>query len=756
VSPSRESIDLPLPRACDNEPVTRDSSSSVSDVALDRSATALLQDLAARGIPYVLLRPAAESDGGLGTDTVLVLPRDVARVDLVAGGAQQLDVVTRLVYGRPRVGTGEPEERIVARAVCVEGVMMPSPADELIDLFLHCVLDLGRFPARHRMRLAEIVAHLRMNPPSAGHAAERTQYELAPAITWDALLAGVLHERWDDLLARQRRIRIRLFARRPTASLHPHRGRPIRTPPHTNGVERPDTGQPARGGPAAEGTEKLNRRQIRGSGLLLAGRGLSSGLKFLAELLIVRYLSTAAYGSWTWALSAVVLLESFSTMGLNRAIPRFIPLHWERGERQELFGVLLFVLGSLLAVGLLFVTVFFAFPAWVAGLAGASPGQSLDILFIVIFLLPIHAVGNFFTVLCAALGDSRSIFVRRYIFRPGLQLAVALVLVLMEADVRLLAYGWLLSSLAGVLYYSVSVFLTLRRRGLLSGSLDLHMPLPVRRVFAYTLPVMASDWFRTLMTTPAPLLLGYFSGMSTVALYQVVIPLVGLNTQVSQTFVMMFEPSASRVLARGDRAGLENLYWRAAAWVALLSFPGFALSFAMAEPVTSLLYGERYQAAAAILSVLAVGMFLDAAMGFNDAALRVSGNIRWLMGVNVVGAVINVGLNLLLIPSMGALGAGIATGTAMLIYALLKQYCLWRATGVRGLHPSVFRFYTSLALVVAGLAVLRVLWPSNLWVLLPSVVLAGLALALVARSTLSISDTFPELARWPLLKRVLG
>jgi O-antigen/teichoic acid export membrane protein len=733
--------------------------SSSSNGALGERSRAVYDVLAENGIRYVALSRAANGwEGGHAADTVLVGADDLARVESILArerGTLRWLAVTRLVYGGGRLGTAESEARILERAVSMEGVTRLSPADELMDLLLHCLLDLGEFPAQHRSRLKEIVRHLRTNPSAAGRAAERTQGELAPALTWDGLLDGVLHERWDDLLARRHRVRMRLFARRPMESLLPRRDRASGGPVGGNGAARFDDHAKPQRGPAAEGAEKLNRKQIRGSGLLLAGRGVSSGLKFIAELLIVRYLSTAAYGSWTWALSAVVLLESFSTMGLNRAVPRFIPLHWERGERQELFGVILFVLGSLLGVGLLFVTAFYAFPTGVAGLAGATPGQSLDILFIVIFLLPIHAVGNFFTVLCAALGDSRSIFIRRYVFRPGLQLAVALVLVLMRADVRVLAYGWLLSSLAGVAYYSYSVLVTLRRRGLLAGSLDLRMRLPVRRVFAYTLPVMASDWFRTLMTTPAPLLLGYFSGMSTVALYQVVIPLVGLNTQVSQTFVMMFEPSASRVLARGDRAGLENLYWRSAAWVALLSFPGFALSFALADPVTSLLYGERYEAAAAILSVLALGMFLDAAMGFNDAALRVSGSIRWLMGVNFVGAVINIGLNLLLVPAMGALGAGIATGTAMVIYALLKQYCLWRATGVRGLHPSVVRFYAMLALVVAGLAVLR-LASASLWLLLPSVALAGLVLALVARSTLSISDTFPELARWPLLKRVLG
>ena len=670
--------------------------------------------------------------------------------------------VTSLLYGVPRLGTGEAEERILGRAVSIDGVMRPSPADELIDLLLHCMLDLGRFPEEHRIRLSQIVAGLRNDPPSAGRAAERTQQELAPAITWDALLADVLHERWDELLSRRSRLRMHLLTRQPVAAIlrlaSPRaRGRLVRTAMHTNGAgPKAGSGRPDHAGGASEASERLNRKQIRGSGLLLSGRVLSTGIKFFAELLVVRYLTTAAYGSWTWALSAVLLLESFSTLGLNRAIPRFAPLHLERRERDELFGVLALVFGSLLAVGLLFVVAFHAFPEWVARLAGASPGQSLDILFIVIFLIPIQGVGNFCTVLCAALGESRTIFWRRYVLRPGLQLAIALVLVLMEADVRLLAYGWLLSSLAGVLYYAVSVLLALRRRGLLAGGFDLRMPLPVRRVLAYTVPVMGSDWFSTLMKTPAPLLLGYYSGMSTVALYSVVIPLVALNTQVSQSFVMMFEPSASRVLARGDRAGLENLYWRSAVWVALLSFPGFAISFAAAEPLTLLLYGERYLAAAPILSLLAVGTFVDAAMGFNDATLRVSGNIRWLMGVNIVGALLNIGLNLLLIPSMGALGAGIATGTAMLIYALLKQYCLWRATGVRALHPAFVRVYAVIGLFVAGLALLRMVWPGNPWILLPGIVISLLTLALLARSTLSISDTFPELARWPLLQRVLG
>ncbi|HET9949827.1 MAG TPA: flippase [Longimicrobiales bacterium] len=781
-----------------------------------RALGALLEAAAAAGIEHALLRadsPEADPlEGGASAEAarareveVLVAGAHIERLESLAerhgvayrralepgprtpaeAGAPVLVLHTRLRYGGAGgwLSTGYPERWVLARARTVAGLRRPSAPDDLVDTLLHCVLTLGEVPEAQRRRLERLVAELRSDPPAAGLAAERIQQELAPALTWDALLADVLHGRWDPLLARRARLRFHLLVRRPAGSVRRWgciaRARVLAGPPLVGGRwassaraaagARPGARAPRiRGAWAApppsqpadpsleEATERLNRKQIRGSGLLLAGRGLATGIKFIAELLVVRYLSTAAYGSWTWALSALLLLESFSTMGLNRAVPRFAPVHLERKEREELLGVLAFVLGSLLVVSTLVVVAFYARPEWVAALAGASPGQSLDVLFVIIFLLPVEAAGNFFTGVLAAVGNSRAIFFRRYVLHPGLRLAIALVLVALRADVHVLAYGYLLSSIAGLTYYCVAVYRELRSRGILAGDLRTDIVLPVRRVLSYTLPVMGADWFRALMTTPAPLLLGYFTDMSTVALYQVVIPLVALNNLASQSFVMLYEPSASRVLARGDRQGLEKLYWRSAAWVAVLSFPGFAVSFAAAEPLTLLLYGERYAAAAPILSLLAIGTFLDVAAGFNDSTLRVSGNVRWLMAVNALGAILNVTLNVLLIPPMGALGAGIATGMAMLVYAVLKQLVLRYATGVRMMHPAYFGPYAAMGAMILWLLALRALAPHELWWLAPGLLAALVVVALQARSALSVTETFPELGRWRVLRRLLG
>jgi O-antigen/teichoic acid export membrane protein len=126
------------------------------------------------------------------------------------------------------------------------------------------------------------------------------------------------------------------------------------------------------------------------------------------------------------------------------------------------------------------------------------------------------------------------------------------------------------------------------------------------------------------------------------------------------------------------------------------------------------------------------------------------------MAVNFFSACLNILLNVLLIPRMGALGAGLATGSAMLVYGVLKKICLWRVTGVRLVHPAYIGSYLVIGLAVVGLVFVRIAWSDRLWILVPCVLGAIAVVALQARATLSINETFPELARWPLLRRLMG
>ncbi len=743
-------------------------------------AAPLFGELNERRVPYVVVRGGHLVErGGEGDVCLLVGSERVSEVRTYANGLHsapavdgttggtgdqgppvvRVRVTGTLRYGK-RICTGEPTHRLIARARARRGVLLAAPADELIDLVLHCVIEAGDFTPANKVRIRELMSDVREHPLEAGSAAIRVERELAPALRWHELLASIVEGRWDDLLSRRDPLVRRLRKRVP-------RGRRIRRKMRewlsaaagwVHRLENAEDDEEAAGqhSQPARRSDAMARRQIRGSGLLLGGKGLASGLKFVAQLIVVRYLASEQYGAWTYALAVVTFLQGFSALGLSRAIARYLPLHLERGEPEKFYGVLSFVTIALLLAGGVVVVAFYIFPEQITALAGVASTEPIDLLFILIFLVPVQTVDNALTGVCAVFGDSSSIFMRRYVLSPALRIAVAGSLVIAHASVTVLAWGFLFSGVVGVVYYGWSVVGSLRENGLLHVSLVKKLRIPVREVLSYTMPVMASDWCAVFMNMSAPLLLGYFSDMSSVALYQVVVPVAALNTLVYQSFVVLFEPSASRLIAREDGAGLRKLYRRFAVWVAVLTFPPFALSFTASQTLATTLFGQRYLAAAPILSLLAVGQFATSMVGFNAATLRVTGRIRWLIGANAVAALTTVVASLALIPSMGSLGAGVATMVGLIAFTTLKQAALRVSTGVSLLSREYIAPYLTMAACFVVLLAVRVLWGGIPWITVSAALLASLAVYLSARVNLAVSHTFPELARTPLLRTLLG
>jgi O-antigen/teichoic acid export membrane protein len=222
------------------------------------------------------------------------------------------------------------------------------------------------------------------------------------------------------------------------------------------------------------------------------------------------------------------------------------------------------------------------------------------------------------------------------------------------------------------------------------------------------------------------------------------------------SFALLFTPMAARLFARDDREGINNLYWQTAIWIAVFSFPIFALSFSLAEPLTVLLFGARYEQSAIILALLSFGYYFNAALGFNGLTLKVFGKLRYIVTVNIAAALVNVGVNLLLIPRYGALGAAIGTCGTLVAHNFFKQAGLALGTGISLFEWRHLKVYTVIGLSALGLLLIQIAFSPPALV---SLVLAGLASALVIlinRSSLAVGQTFPELLRFPLMRRLFG
>ena len=374
-------------------------------------------------------------------------------------------------------------------------------------------------------------------------------------------------------------------------------------------------------------------KQLRGSSLLLAGRMLSKFINFGIQVAIVRLLTKDDYGAFAYGLALALSGELVVKFGLGRGANRFIPDYAERGEHEKIIGTLALTCSVILSLGV----ICFGALWWVSNLgwAGFPSGEGGRVVLILAALAPVQALDTICIQTLACYSKPRAIFYRKHVLGPGLRAAAVGGVFLAGGSSEMLAAAYLAGGILGVL---VCIRLTLN---------ELHdhgvLPLPVaqwrvpwRPLFRFSLPLISSDLVFITLTAVTTMLLMTTHGEAGVASMRAVVPAAMLNLLVAQSFGLLFMPAAIRVYAQRDLQGLREHHWQSAAWVAVLSFPIFGLTFGVAPNLVELLLGSDYADSASLLALLAFGHYLSVCMGFNNAMLQIFERTRAIVWTDIM------------------------------------------------------------------------------------------------------------------------
>jgi O-antigen/teichoic acid export membrane protein len=497
------------------------------------------------------------------------------------------------------------------------------------------------------------------------------------------------------------------------------------------------------------------RQHIRGSALLLGGRFISVLLNFAIQVLTVRYLAKHDYGAFAYALGVTSIAATAALSGLGKAIPRLVPIYEEQRNYPRMFGSIVLAAATIFGLGLSLVVLLHGMRA-VVGERMVTDPQAMSLLLILIALAPLDAFDNFLQHLVAVFAGARAIFLRRQVLGPGLKLVAVLVVILSAGDVSMLAYGYVAGGLVGVWLYIPVLIRAWRKRGVLQHLRLSRLELPAKELFGLSVPLLSSELSLIVRGAMVLVILEYFRSTEAVAEYRAVLPVAGLNAVAYDAFGFLFVPLASRMFARGDHGGINDLYWQTSLWIAVLSFPVLAVTCSLATPITILLFGQRYAEAGTLLAILAVGHYFSAAIGFNAATLRVYGNVRLIVGSEVLTAATSVVLSIVLIGRYGALGAAIGTTTALILQNIFNLVALRVGrTGIRLLEWKFLRIYAVIVLLAGALLSITSLLNPPVYLTVALAAVASLLLVRLSRHVVSPEAMFPELLRIPLMRQLL-
>lgn len=182
----------------------------------------------------------------------------------------------------------------------------------------------------------------------------------------------------------------------------------------------------------------------------------------------------------------------------------------------------------------------------------------------------------------------------------------------------------------------------------------------------FTAPRAFQGIFQVMIIWLDILLVGAMISRHAAGVYAAVSKLALVGTFALEGTRLAISPQVSALLARREHHRAAALYQDATRWLVLASWPLY-LAFAVFPAVVLGIFGSRYTAGAAALAVLSLAMLVNLGTGNVTVVLLMGGKSSW--GAINTGAalIVNISLNLLLLPHLGILGAAIAWGASIVV-----------------------------------------------------------------------------------------
>lgn len=399
---------------------------------------------------------------------------------------------------------------------------------------------------------------------------------------------------------------------------------------------------------------------------------------------VARYLGPAQFGDLSYALAFVALFVPLTTLGLEGIVVR--DLVREPAARNEILGTsfLLRLAGGVLSVALIvgLISMIRAEDALVRRLTGIV---ALGIVF-----------QSFDTIdiLFQSRVESKYTVYARFV---ALVLANVAKIVLIVRGAGLVAFAWV--SVFEMAMTALGLAGVYRARGFFMAAWRASLA-RARNLLGQSWSLILSGALAIIYLKIDQVMLGEMAGREEVGVYSTAVRISEVWYFVPMAITRSVFPALIRSRERGARIyhrRLQQLY-DFLVWIAL----GLAvvMTFA-ANRLILLLFGEAYAASGPILAIhvwAGIFVFLKAGLG---RWLLAEGFLHFLFISNSVGAVVNVILNLFLIPAYGGIGAAIAT---VVSYAAAGY-------GACFLVPSMRRagYMLTLALVVPVRAAVRLI-----------------------------------------------
>jgi len=424
-------------------------------------------------------------------------------------------------------------------------------------------------------------------------------------------------------------------------------------------------------------------------GWVLVSSLVSLAIAFLLRIVLARWLGAADLGLYTMVITIREIAIFVAGLGIPSALVKHVAQYKDDEDRLSQIISAAFI--SSIIFGLVIGVLLFALSGILAGVFHMPELNRL--LMILAFMFP------FTSILQALLGLFNGLrrmktYAYLMVLRSFLMVLSIVVLVWLGFGVEGAVWGIVLSVIGGCVFglYFSRKLLHLNLRGFSQGA---------KRLVSFGSQVFAAGALGVILGHTDIMMIGYFLAAKDVGYYGIAVSLSSLFLIIPQAIQSITYPATSQYWSQNNHPALRRMIDKSMKYSACILLPvGLAVGF-FAQEVVMIIFGQEFIYAAGPLWVLLIARVIRGGTIVPiGASFSGIGRPDLTLKLSAVSAGANVGLNILLIPPLGIVGAAIATTISLFLGTVIFLVLMPRILGVR----IDIKWYTQ-AMGSAGIAI---------------------------------------------------
>lgn len=394
--------------------------------------------------------------------------------------------------------------------------------------------------------------------------------------------------------------------------------------------------------------------------LNLLGAAVAAVSNFALTVVIARGLSLPVAGIFFSVTSIFLIATTVGRLGTDAGLVYFLSRCRALGTTQDIRAYVRAALVPVVIVGIaMAVLVFVMAPALSTVVSTTHAGLAEALLRALAIFMPLAAIEFVFLSASRGLGTMKPTATVEQIGRPTLQLLLVSLAVL-TPSAWLLGWAWAAVYLPAL----VAAFLWWHQLVAKFPTSTERTPRLARRFWLFSAPRSLASVAQLGMQRFDIVLVAALAGPASAAVYAATTRFVVLGQMTRQAVSLAVQPLMAESLARGDRRETNYLYQITTAWLLSVTWPIYLLFTIVGAPLLEI-FGSAYSEGALILAVVSAAMLVSTACGDVDVVLIMAGRTSWSLNNMLLALSVNLGLDLWLIPTHGALGAAVGWAAAI-------------------------------------------------------------------------------------------